>query len=1067
MGVVWRAHHRRTGVRVAIKVLHDAVGQNPLSALQHEVRAAAGLAHPTILHVLDQGVASSDGPLDAGTPWFASEFASGGSLRDDPERGWPEVQEIGLRVLDALAHAHARGVLHRDLKPANLLWCTASDPRPGLKIGDWGLALRDGSPGVFGGTPGFMPPEQLGSGVQGPWTDIFGTGCVVWFLLCGSTAPYGWASPQASAFRPRCPVPPGLFEWLERCIHPNPARRWSCASDAMHSLAAIPAKGGVWQIPTTTTTQAASEGTAETWNPETSTVVPPVTAAASSPSTIAWPEGVPPDPPSDDVGATPVLTHAITAPEDWRPRETQPLPVTLFDAGLGLAGVRSRPVVGRLAEQDLLWREVRRTSADGRGRTVFITGSAGMGKSALARWLVERAEELGAAVTLPVRHSRRPAFGDGLAGALVRIITRRVQRDHQRARALRQLLDNDQLEPAVRALAASLAPGRILLVWVEDAQYGTESVILASRLRDLPVLVLATVQDEALSEVPPDAALSALMERSATVRLGPLDRAAMEQVISADLRVEPGLLSKIAERADGSPMLGTQLLASIDRSALVAGPHGFSLRAGVELRLPPSLRSAWETRIDDVLGGRTSEDDRALQLAATLGLFVRGAEWRAVCAAAGVPVSKDLVSLLTSRGLARTVTATDFTFAHAIVREALLVRRTDPVIDEARCSEAVRRLSPDEPERLGRHLLAAEAWDEAYGVLLGASRVAKTRLGHSKARSLHEACGLALERGGAGREDSRWLQLRLEEAETLLVFGQADAPAAVDRVAELISGASPIMTAHYHFVRGRLFRQQGRTEEALADLRRALTAYRQLGALNRENRASVAYAGLLMNAGRVDEAHRIFEEALACADTPVGRAIVLRRLATIHLARRDPKRAEECLRDAEATMVGRNKPVTHAMIANLFGEAARMKGRPAAAADHYRRAAELFRSVGYSSWPSELNLATMELTAGNFIEARTMVRETMKRVHQLAMLDNPHHVIELGCAAGLGEWKAVDEHLEHLQKLWKASGLAESDCAEQLTLAAERLEAVGQLQRAHRVRTLADQHRAALESDPR
>src|SRR5262249_20776126 len=145
----WRGIHIRQRVPVAIKVVTAATAQQAhfIASFRTEVLSVARLHHPRIIMVLDHGEVpeeaelASDGDLRAGSPYLAMELASGGTLNDVKRPlPWPSLRACLLAIMDALAHAHARGVIHRDLKPHNVLLCSTHDVRPGLKISDFGLA---------------------------------------------------------------------------------------------------------------------------------------------------------------------------------------------------------------------------------------------------------------------------------------------------------------------------------------------------------------------------------------------------------------------------------------------------------------------------------------------------------------------------------------------------------------------------------------------------------------------------------------------------------------------------------------------------------------------------------------------------------------------------------------------------------------------------------------------------------------------------------------------------------------------------------------------------------------
>ncbi|MEQ1508553.1 MAG: serine/threonine-protein kinase, partial [Myxococcota bacterium] len=243
---VWRAVHESEGHPVAVKVMMTELARDPAfrTAFRTEVRAVAALGHPNVVPIYDFGEipASTEeavgGRLAAGSPYLVMELAPLGSLsRRRGKLGWGSLRRSLVGILRALAHAHANGMLHCDLKPGNLL----VHPGDQVRLGDFGLARarnpHDDGP-VAGGTPTYMAPEQFTQHWRafGPWTDLYGLGCVAWVLACG-TPPFGDGSTAEETrdrhlagaiapFTPSTPVPDGFEAWIHRAIAVDPADRF-------------------------------------------------------------------------------------------------------------------------------------------------------------------------------------------------------------------------------------------------------------------------------------------------------------------------------------------------------------------------------------------------------------------------------------------------------------------------------------------------------------------------------------------------------------------------------------------------------------------------------------------------------------------------------------------------------------------------------------------------------------------------------------------------------------------------------------------------------------------------
>jgi len=204
MGGVYRVEDRQLERQVAMKVIAAPDPDLELSRrLLREARTIARLEHPGIVPVHDAGT------LPDGRPYYTMKLVEGRSL-DQHVADLPIISDrlrVFLRICDAVAFAHARGVLHRDLKPGNVM----VGPFGEVLVMDWGLSKvllppskienRDTQPsqpeqpplfaqtghGTVLGTPGYMAPEQSAGGSVDSRSDIYSLGAILQFLLAHST----------------------------------------------------------------------------------------------------------------------------------------------------------------------------------------------------------------------------------------------------------------------------------------------------------------------------------------------------------------------------------------------------------------------------------------------------------------------------------------------------------------------------------------------------------------------------------------------------------------------------------------------------------------------------------------------------------------------------------------------------------------------------------------------------------------------------------------------------------------------------------------------------------------
>ena len=251
MGRVFRAHDRRLGRDVAIKMLPPGVHPDQaLRRFEQEARAAGSLEHPNIVAVHDIGT-------EGGAPYIVSELLHGATLRhrlDGKALPVPVALDHSRQLALGLEAAHGKGVIHRDLKPENLF--VTDDGR--IKILDFGIAKLVGSTeaeaarphtktGAIVGTAGYMSPEQVRGEAVDHRSDLFAFGAILFEMLAGR-APFGRETAVDTNHAilhdapPELPghVPAALDAVVRRCLEKDPARRFQSAHEILRQLALVP-----------------------------------------------------------------------------------------------------------------------------------------------------------------------------------------------------------------------------------------------------------------------------------------------------------------------------------------------------------------------------------------------------------------------------------------------------------------------------------------------------------------------------------------------------------------------------------------------------------------------------------------------------------------------------------------------------------------------------------------------------------------------------------------------------------------------------------------------------------
>jgi serine/threonine-protein kinase len=253
-GTVWVAHNTVLEVHVALKLIELEEDERTVQGdrLLEEARAAAQLNHPSIVRVFDFG------RTGLGDPFVVMELLNGESLYDRFRRksrlSAAEAVKLLLPIVDALAAAHAKGIIHRDVKPENVILAEDETGRMRPKLLDFGIARRVDvdrkltAKGSVVGTPDYMSPEQArGETDVDDRADVWSLCVVLYELICGQM-PFGGPNYNALLWAIIESPPKPIVEhaagddelWviIEKGLRKTPAERWASMRELGRALAA-------------------------------------------------------------------------------------------------------------------------------------------------------------------------------------------------------------------------------------------------------------------------------------------------------------------------------------------------------------------------------------------------------------------------------------------------------------------------------------------------------------------------------------------------------------------------------------------------------------------------------------------------------------------------------------------------------------------------------------------------------------------------------------------------------------------------------------------------------------
>ena len=541
-----------------------------------------------------------------------------------------------------------------------------------------------------------------------------------------------------------------------------------------------------------------------------------------------------------------------------------------------------------------------------------------------------------------------------------------------------------------------LADERPLIVWLDDVQWGADSLGFAEHMLDMqistrtPILFLMTVRSESLRGRSIERALlkriraSNLSER---LEVEPLDATDTRELLHRLLKLDSDLARRVEQRAAGNPLFAVQLVDDwVSSGKLQVGERGFELAPDATVSIPRDIFQLWRERIDGLRHARSVDDLRAFELAAALGQDVESGEWEESCRQLGIDPAADLEDALYRRGLASYIDG-GWRFVHGMLRETLqrIAKQQGrwARLNRAGADALVELYGADNrqtADRRAAHLLEADALDEAVTPLLTAARFATERGDFPKANELLERRNDVLDQAGAPTEDERRVRGWILRSELLSLRGDLAGAFQAAEKAEEVARAGQFEEALDDALRvsAAVERHLGHYRHAEEMLEESIDRAVATSDIRAEGLSKLELARVAERKQQLNRARQLLDEArgrLKQAGDSFGLARCLNALGDVARQARDLDEARAFTLEARDRFEAEGMRIGVADCVNDLAEIALLEGDLTRAEELGKRALHLYETLGSSrGMRVRLNIGHVLQSKGDLEGARLVLQ---------------------------------------------------------------------------------------------